>query len=192
MKRALWLVLLLVGCGGGKSPSDDLGAPDASVADLAPSTDFFVGRYSCQKPLDEYCAQQGGCIRQLADADKPDAGCNPNLGIVAASCGSHVYITSYVLVRDYTPSGYVDAGVDVLRIMVYDIASGQLVAVLADGSAGNSDCLAGPGTFADPEILGCPGLPTDPNGSSDGGVLQICPYDYTDTGACGVHGGRLC
>ena len=191
MKRALWLLLLVAGCGGGKSPVADLGAPDASVADLAPAIDLFAGSYSCQEPLDEYCAQAGhSCVRQLAAADKPDAGCGPNLGIVATTCGSYVYVTSYTLTSDYTPSGPVDGGVFVYSIAVYDIASGQLVAILADGSAGNSDCLAGPGTFADPDISKCPGFSTDSSG--DGGVLQICPYEYQNTGSCGLHGGRLC
>jgi hypothetical protein len=194
MKRVLWLVLLAAGCGGSKSSIADLGAADASaIADLAPAIDLFAGSYSCQEPLDEYCAQPGhSCIRQLADADKPDAGCGPNVGIVAATCGSYVYITDYTL-TPYYPSGSPPDGaaVFVFSIAVYDSASGQLVAILADGTAGNSDCLAGPSNFADPDISTCPGVSTESNDASDGGVLQICPY-YYQAGSCGVHGGRVC
>jgi hypothetical protein len=158
MKRVVLLGLLAVGCGGVKTtPVDaavDLGVPDG-IVDLAPPLDLFVGRYDCPPPLDEYCGREANCLRRLSDAVQPDAGCE-GLGVVAESSGSYVYITSHYGGSD------LGAAVSVSGIMVYDAVSGALVAILFDGPAGNSQCIAGPAVFDDPGLLQCPGAPSDP------------------------------
>ncbi|HEX4462732.1 MAG TPA: hypothetical protein VIA18_32375 [Polyangia bacterium] len=184
MKRVVLLALLAVGCGGNAKTastdaSADLGVGDLGGADFAfvpfdpgdmtLTPDFFIGRYSCDQTIDEYCAGNG-CVRQLSDAIKPDAGCF-GMGAVAESCGSYVYVT------DYFGGTANDVVVTVEYLKVYDVASGQLVAVLFLGPGGKADCMAGPSVFIDPELLACPGAPTDPNNPSDGGgpPIQICP-----------------
>lgn len=188
MKRWVLVVLLAVGCGGSAKTANPAAPADLSVADLGVADfafvpfdpgdmtltpDFYIGRYSCGETIDEYCAGNG-CIRQLSDAVKPDAGC-VGMGAVAESCGSYVYVTDYF---GGTPT---DVVITVEHLMVYDPTSGQLIAVLFLGPGGKSECMAGPSVFIDPELLACPGAPTDPSNPSDGGSppVQICPAaDY--------------
>jgi hypothetical protein len=181
MKRGVLVVLLAVGCGDSAKTSSigasaDLGVPDlaAGVVDQGASSDFFVGRYDCLQTLDQFCFNNH-CVTQLADAINPDAGCQ-GLGSVAESCGSYLYVSNYY-------GG--DLGSEVADIMVYDQASGQLVAILNSGPAGNSQCIAGPNVFVDPGILTCPGPPTDPTNPSGGSApVQICA-PVTEFPPCG-------
>ncbi len=178
MSRFVLLGLLVAaGCGdkapARHGPSADLGVPE-EPPDLTPPRDFFVGRYSCKQSIDDFCAM-AVCVRDLSQALKPDAGCI-GFGMVANSCGSYVYIDQYFGPLD-SDGGIVTLG----RIFVYDIASGQLVAVLDGSSSGTATCVAGPNVFIDDELVHCP--------TDAGTPQQICASFPGAPPPCGALGG---
>lgn len=137
---ALWL-LAIMGCSNrGLHDSADAGV--ATDLALPASADLAATGYACQRSLDELCATLG-CVRTLAEAIVPSSWCTPPGPPAVLTrlqyCGTRAYVE-------------VTIGMGGAETWIYDVASGQLLAVFDDDDdpSNSIECAAGPARWDDP------------------------------------------